>query len=412
MHVWIVNYYTSPDCPNPRYIEFAKHFIAKGWDVTTFYADWNGEASKPLFERQAMDGVNYVKVKAPHYSGNGLTRMKSIWAFAWTIFRHVRDFKHPDVVLHNVHIPFDYPILWAAKKVKAKYVAEAWDLWPEGFVRFGLIKPNNPVMKIAYWLEKKTYYAADEIVITLPGGHDYMQQKGYLKGSGGKVDPEHIHYINNGVNLAEFENNVRNFPREDVDMNDNSIFKIVYLGSLRLANHVKTLIDAASLLQYDKRYRFFIYGDGIDRQYLEGYVTSNNITNIVFKEKSIPLEECAWVVRQATVNIMNYNNKAGRWGMSSGKMFQYLAAGRPIVCNIDNQYDDVITENKLGVSRTMNTPEQFMKAIREVTEQPRASYDAMCERVKKTAERFDYKKLAAEEIKVIESALKGYRLSK
>ena len=26
MRVWIVNYYTRPDCSNPRYLQFAKHF--------------------------------------------------------------------------------------------------------------------------------------------------------------------------------------------------------------------------------------------------------------------------------------------------------------------------------------------------------------------------------------------------
>ena len=94
-------------------------------------------------------------------------------------------------------------------------------------------------------------------------------------------------------------------------------------------------------------------------------------------------------------------------GVSSGKMFQYLAAGKPIVCNVNIAYDDVITENNLGIARDIETPEDFAQAIRSVAEQPRASYDAMCERVRQTAERFDYKKLAAEEIKVIETALQG-----
>ena len=94
-------------------------------------------------------------------------------------------------------------------------------------------------------------------------------------------------------------------------------------------------------------------------------------------------------------------------GVSSGKMFQYLAAGKPIVCNVEIAYDDVITENHLGIAKDIETPEAFAQAIRDVAEQPRASYDAMCERVRKTAERFDYKKLAAEEIDVIEDAIRG-----
>ena len=102
---------------------------------------------------------------------------------------------------------------------------------------------------------------------------------------------------------------------------------------------------------------------------------------------------------------MNYEKGFGHLGVSSGKMWQYLAAGKPIVCNINIAYDDVITDNNLGVAHDMFTPEEFADAIRLCTEQPREQYLAMCERVRKVAERFDYKNLAAEEIKVIEAAL-------
>ncbi len=413
MLIWIVNYYTAPGSSNPRYLEFARHFQQRGWKVIFFNASFCDndldKKFKPgqIFLHKQYGEFDFVHVKAPHYIGSGLSRMKSIFSFAWNIYRHVKEFEHPDVILHNIHTPFDYPVVWAAKKLRTKYVAEAWDLWPEGFVRFGLISPNNPIIKIAYWFEKKVYYAADEIVITLPGGYDYLLKRGCLKGHGGKIEPEHLHYINNGVNLDEFENNVKRFPRVDSDMNDITLLKVVYLGSLKLVNHVKTLIDAAALLQNDKRYMFFIYGDGKDRSYLEQYVKEKNISNVVFKEKKIAFAECAWVVRQATVNIMNYNTKAGRWGMSSGKMFQYLAAGKPIVCNIDNKYDDVITENKLGVSHRMDTPEEFCQAIRNVAEQPLASYEAMCERVRETAKRFDYNLLAEQECKVLEAAVRS-----
>ena len=131
----------------------------------------------------------------------------------------------------------------------------------------------------------------------------------------------------------------------------------------------------------------------------------NNIVNVHFKERRIPLAECAWVVSQATVNIMTYEKGFGYMGVSSGKMFQYLAAGKPIVCNIDIAYDNVIADNDLGVAHNIDTPEVFAQAIRKCAEQPAIQYQTMCERVRKVAERFDYKKLAAEEIIVIEEAL-------
>ena len=407
MRIWIVNYYTSPVCSNPRYLQFAKHFMAKGWDVTTFYANWNGADADPLFKRETKNGLDFVQVKAPHYVGNGVSRMKSIFSFAWNIKKHCKEFDRPDVILHNVHTPFDYPIVWAAKKLNAKYIAEAWDAWPDVFAHLGLVSRKNPVLKVFYQIEKCLYEKADAVVFTILGMVNHIQENHWTTNMGGRILLEKVHYINNGVDLEQFDKDCEAWPRMDEDLHNPKTLKVVYLGSINRANHVHTLIEAAELLQNLGYYRFLIYGDGADREELEKKVKDEGITNVVFKEKRIPLCECAWVVSQATVNIMNYQKGFGYMGVSSGKMFQYLAAGKPIVCNVNIAYDDVITDNNLGIARDIETPEDFALAIRSVAELPRASYDAMCERVRQTAERFDYKKLAAEEIKVIETVLQG-----
>lgn len=404
MRVWIVNYYTRPDCTNPRYLEFAKHFMAKGWEVHTFYANyWEEQTS--LFEEIKQDGLDFVKVKAANYGRSTLKRMWSIFSFAWTLYKHAGGFKKPDVVLHNIHTPFDYPVIWAARKVKAKYIAEAWDAWPDVFVHLHLVSRRNPVMKLFYWIEKQLYYHADQLVFTYLGSRTYLAEKGWTMDMGGKIDISRVHYINNGVDLEKFDHDRDSFPRDDADLNRKDIFKVVYLGTISFANHVQMLIDAAALLQDDRNYHFFIYGNGPQREELEQYVVDKEIKNVHFKEKRIPLCECAWVVSQATVNIMTYEYNFGYMGVSSGKMFQYLAAGKPIVCNINIAYDNVIRDNELGVSENISTPEALCQAIRNCAEQPSYMYQGMCERVRQTAERFDYKKLAAEEIKVIEAAL-------
>lgn len=407
MRVWIVNYYTTPNTGNPRYLILSQYFKKLGWDVVTFYADYTGQKDVAHFEAQHFNGLDFVCVRAPHYVGNGVARMKSIFSFAWSIKKHCKEFDRPDVILHNIHTPFDYPIVWAAKKLNAKYVAEAWDAWPDVFAHLGLISRSNPAMKLFVALEKRLYQKADQLVFTFLGGIQRIKDMGWSTETGGKIDMNKVHYINNGIDFEQFDKDREAWPRPDEDMRNPKTLKVVYLGSINRANHVHTLIEAAKLLMGLDYYRFFIYGDGADREKLEKKVADEGITNVVFKEKRIPLCECAWVVCQATVNVMNYQKDFGYMGLSSGKMFQYLAAGKPIVCNVKIAYDDVITENRLGIAKDIETPEAFAQAIREVAEQSRASYDAMCERVRKTAERFNYKEIAAEEIKVIEAALKG-----
>lgn len=407
--IWIVNAQTgSPEkVANPRYLEFAKYFMAAGYDVITFNSSQREGIEVPngkYLEKQYGE-YRFVHVFTPKFVGNGIKRMYALYKFAHNLYKNCNSFEKPDVILHNIHPPFDYPVVRLAKKLKVKYVAEAWDLWPESFVRFGLISESNPLMKIAHAIEKRYYYSANEIVFTLKGAIDYISMNGWTKDKGGRIDISHIHYINNGIDLELFDTNSKKYPRPDEDINNPNIIKIVYLGSVNKANNVKTLVDAAALLKDLPEYKFFIYGNGAYRQELMEFVQNKHIDNVVFKEKRISLAECAWVVSQATVNVMNYEKVFGKWGVSSGKMFLYLAAGKPIVCNINIAYDNVIRDNELGVAINISTPEAFAQAIRNCAEQPSYKYQGMCERVRKTAEQFDYKKLAAEELKVIEAAL-------
>lgn len=399
--VWIVNYYTAPPekASNPRYLQLAHYFMKDGYKVITFNHSFEEEET---FQCKQYGEYDFVHVKSPYYVGNSLKRMYSIWKFAQTLNSHCKEFEKPDIVLQNIHPPFDYPIVKMAKKLGAKYIAEAWDLWPDNFAVYGLMSRSNPVMKMAYQIEKRYYYAADEIVFTFKGAFDYLKNKGWTTETGGKIDMNHVHYINNGIDLEQFDKDVVAHPRNDADLNDADTYKIIYLGSINLANNVQTLIEVAQLLQDSPKYRFIFYGDGAHREQLEQLVKEQQIKNVVFKEKRIPLAECAWVVSQATVNVMNYTKGFAYMGVSAGKMFQYLAAGKPIVCNVEISYDDIITDNHLGVARDLITAEEFATEIRRIAEQPQEQYDAMCKRVRDVAARFDYKVLVKQELKLLE----------
>ena len=127
--IWIVNYYTGTPitASNPRYLHFAKRFMEAGYDVTIFNSsrsakvegkDFNGQ---PFLQKQY--GIyKFVHVDVPEYQGNGMKRMYSIWSFARSIFKNRKQFEKPDIILQNIHPPFDYPIVRLAKKLKTKYM--------------------------------------------------------------------------------------------------------------------------------------------------------------------------------------------------------------------------------------------------------------------------------------------------
>ena len=202
-----------------------------------------------------------------------------------------------------------------------------------------------------------------------------------------------IHYINNGVDIDDFDTYKTNYSLGDPDLEDENTKKVIYLGSIRLANHLKSLIDAAELMKEEPTVKFIIYGNGDDRDYLEKYCISNNLSNVLFKEKWIAPKYVPYVLSHATVNILNYMpGSFGKYGGSQSKLFQYMASGRPICSNIDMMYCQ-INKYHIGVAREFRNAEEYVAAIKSILDLPENEYKEMCARARKAAYEFDYKKL-------------------
>ncbi len=409
-NIWIVNYYSAPPeyVSNPRHLEFSHNLSKAGYDVTIISAGYLSDKKidlvpdKKKYIEVAYGEYKFVHIKVRHFVGNGIDRMISIFQFAWRLYRYRKYFIEPDIILHNIHAPFDLPILWCAQKFKAKYIVEAWDLWPDSFVRFGLISKNNPVVKIAYSVEHLFYKKADSIIFSFEGGIDYLKKRRWLKELGGDIDINKVFYINNGVNLEKYYNDIEQYQLHDKDLKDATHFKVIYLGSVSLVNNIKKLIDAARILKANTKIKFLIYGDGSDRAYLELYCKENEIDNVIFKEKWIPLKNVPYVLSQSSLNILNYKKDFGIYGVSSGKLFQYLASGKPICANIKMNYC-LIEKNNLGVAKNIETPKEYANAILSLASLDKKSYKAISDRVKEVAREFDYKVLSDKLIAVIEN---------
>lgn len=400
-HIWIVNFHTAPPefVSQPRYVKLIPYLTKAGYRVTVICQSYLRKQNIEFTEKgkqyisKSYGDYNFIHIKSPKYKGNGIGRMLSIFIFSIKLFLLRNKFERPDIILHNIHAPFDYPVLFTVSKLKSKYIAEAWDLWPDSFVRFGLISSHNPMAKFAYMIERLMYEKADKIIFTMEGGADYLKDRKWTTTTGGKIDENKIVYINNGIDVSGFENDAQNMSLHDEDLENNSLFKVVYMGSISLVNDVIQLVEASRLLAIHPNIKLLVYGDGSQREYLEKYVAEHNLSNIIFKQKRIPLSNVPYVLSNASLNILNYQKGFGKYGISSGKFFQSLGSSKPIVCNSEINYD-LITKHQLGVCENLDTPKKYADAIMSIYNLNDKEYDAMCSRVKEVAMSFDYKYLS------------------
>lgn len=402
--IWFVDKDTAPIeeyFTQQRAVRQAQYFQEKGYNVKIICSSLvhnssinhlSGEKNKD--KEEFFDGVPFVFVKTIPYKGNGVKRILSYFLFSLQMKRLERKYGSPDIICHNSKIPFDYPIYKFARKIKAKYIIDVQDLWPRCFEMMGFLSNKNPFLKWAYKREERLYSLADHVVFTMEGCHQYIKDRHYDKENGGLVDLSKIHYVNNGIMLSEFYSNKDTFKIDDVDLLNENVFKVVYLGSIRAANNMDTMLDAANLLKGIKNIKFLVYGDGPERDRLEERTKNEHIDNVIFKEKWILPQYVPYVLSQADINLLNYASGWGYYGGSMNKMFMAFASGKPLVCNAGTRYSE-INKHHLGVDRAFSNAKEYADAIRSIYEMPKEQYSAMCERVKEVSASYDLEYLCS-----------------
>lgn len=403
-NIWFINPAAMPPNREMRIqtIKRAQYLLELGYDVTIIggsflhNTDINLITNSSKYMEANYDGIKFIHIRTSNYTSNGVKRFYNLLEFHIRLFFLCKKFNRPDVISHYATVPFGNIVYYISKKLNSKYIVDIVDLWPESFVSFGLISKKNPLTQLAYKAEKWLYEKADLIIFSMEGGKNYIIEKKWDLDSGGSIDLTKVHYINNGVDLSDFDRHKESYKIEDPDLEDDLVFKVIYLGSIRLANDLKQLIDAANILLEHKHIQFYIYGDGSDRVNLENYCKDRHITNVKFKKKYIEIQYVPYVLSKSSLNILNYKKSdIARFGGSQSKSFQYMASGKPICSNVKMGFCP-ITRFNIGIAKEFETSSEYAEAILFFAEMNAQDYVEMCIRARKAAEHYDYKKLALE----------------
>lgn len=406
--IWLINQYAMPPEYESRLrtIKFASYLIDFGYDVTIFSSSFMHNMNKNLIEDRSKfiqknyGKLNFIHINTIAYKNNGIARFINLFQFHIKLYLLRNKFERPDVIVHTALPPFGNIIYYAARKLKAKYIAEVLDLWPESFVDLGVLGKSNPFIRFSYCAEKWLYKKADKVVFSMEGGKNYIIDKKWDIKNGGPIDLNKVCYINNGVDLNDFENNKTQYKLDDSDLEDENIKKVIYIGSIRLANNLQELINAAALFKGFSNIKFLLYGDGEDRKPLEIFCKEQNLDNIIFKQKWIEPHYVPYVLSKSSVNILNYKSGSfGKYGGSQSKLFQYLASGKPVCANIKMMYCP-INKYKLGIAKDFNSDKEYADAILLLLNLSQNENREMSERIQKVVVEFDYEMLTRKLVKL------------
>jgi glycosyltransferase involved in cell wall biosynthesis len=216
---------------------------------------------------------------------------------------------------------------------------------------------------------------ADKIIILMPNAYSVFESMG--------INKEKVIWIPNGINLNYLKNIVPN-PTST----DDKYFKIMFAGSLNNANSIETLLAAAKIVQnsYSNRILFEVYGKGNEEAKLLLLKKSLDLYNFKFRG-SVLKRDIYKVLSNADVLWAGQKKKnIYKYGISFNKLFDYLAAGKPIIFS-SNAFNNPVAEAGAGLTVPPEDPEAVAEAIIKLYNISKEERNQMGENGRKYVER-------------------------
>lgn len=347
MNILLINHYAG----SPRDgMEYRPYYLAREWARAGHRVQIVAAAYSHVRTRQpvlkgdvldeTIDGIAYRWLPTPRYAGNGLGRVKNIWAFLSRLWRDskslVREFA-PDVVIASSTYPMD---IWVARRIarlaRAKLVYEVHDLWPASPIELSGMSPRHPFILLCQKAENDAYRDADIVVSMLPKVAAHMESHG--------LDLRKLHIVPNGVALEEWQGEAA--PLAPALAAQLAALKaagrtvVGYAGSHGLPNALDVLLDAAALLK-ETAMTFVLVGDGHEKARLAQRVRDERLVNVLMLPP-VPKVQIPALLTVFDIAYIGWQRvPIYRFGIAPNKLMDYMMAGRAVLHSVEAGNDPV-----------------------------------------------------------------------
>ncbi|PKK83943.1 MAG: hypothetical protein CVT49_05825 [candidate division Zixibacteria bacterium HGW-Zixibacteria-1] len=347
-----------------RLFEFAAHFKDNGHDVTVLTAMPNypdgivpPEYRGKFHHREVINGIDIRRSWVlPASNAQPKKRMIGFITFLTTaIINSFRIKGKFDLILASSPPVTSAVLGYVISRLRrTKLVLEIRDLQPESGEQFGNLNKSLFTGFIARVM-KFLYRKADHIVCVTEGIEDWMSDNG--------VDRSHLTTIKSGVGY-DFINSHSNGIRKKYGWENK--YLIMFSGTLGWVRPLESIIESARLLSGEKQYHFVFVGDGQKKNSLEKLAKQYKLDNISFIGLQ-PLSQIPFYLKSGDVLVECLKEVPVAKVALPTKIFEYMAAGRPIAFgSFEGETTKLLEKAGGALTFSPRNPEQLAAIIRSL----------------------------------------------
>jgi glycosyltransferase involved in cell wall biosynthesis len=182
---------------------------------------------------------------------------------------------------------------------------------------------------------------------------------------------------------------------------------VLYMGVLEELYRVKDI--ALSVDKWPNECVFILHGWG-DKKYVEELQKIANRYNpprVILHPKVLSYDDLPILPCSADIGIAIYRgNSINRYEMASGKLYQYMKAGLPVIASDFPNLKEVVEDNALGICINSDEIENLVSAVTQLAANPelRRNYGMNARRV--FIEKYAYERNFAQVLSLLNSLVK------
>jgi glycosyltransferase involved in cell wall biosynthesis len=388
MHILLIHQaFAAMDEPGgTRHHELARFLVEQGHKVTVITSPISYLTGTSRDGREGAGGRNKIPWVTSQQEGeltilrtyaypavhkSFVHRVIGFLSFMVSSFTNALRVRQVDLVWGTSPPIFQGLTAWAVARLKGiPFIFEVRDLWPAFAIQVGVL--HNPILiRLSEWLERFLYRHADQMLVNSPGFIPHIQQRGAAE----------VELVANGADPRMFD------PMADGSevLHEHALegkFVALYAGAHGMSNDLPVLLEAAGLLCNQPEIAVVLVGDGKEKPVLQRQAQEMGLTNVYFLPP-VPKAKMNSVLAAADVGIAILKPVPLYATVYPNKVFDYMAAGRPVVLAIAGVIRQAVEEAGAGICVPPGDPLALANAICNLANDP-----AACQEMGKNGRRY------------------------
>lgn len=321
-------------------------------------------------------------------------RLISFFSFMFSSFFKSLSVNNIDLVWGTTPPIFQSFTAWLVSRIKGvPFMLEVRDLWPEFAIAVGVL--DNPLLiRLSYWLESFLYRHADKIIVNSPGFVEHVAHKG------GK----NIEIIPNGADVDLFGVLEEQQARKVLGWDEK--FTALYAGAHGMSNDLEVVLESAKGLSSHPDIQFIFVGDGKEKINLSEKAEIMGLTNVHFLPP-VSKNQIGQILSAANACIAILKPIEMYKTTYPNKVFDYMAAGKPVILAIDGVIREVIEKAGCGIFCEPGDPHAIVDAVNYLYNNQSRSRQMGLNGRKYLEEHFDREQIAGKLAGLMEEMVKN-----